>query len=373
MSSLSESGFVAAAVASWLGLDKQLPTSASHGMLSYDAAELHDSRRAERVARVFRKGKRIAVVFDPHAGQRYGSWGRTSDRVAHMLREAWRALNTDKGNVLISAGRGELHHDPAELVKRLASGNDYAAALALAPFAGMAKRDVPVPTLASGSSPSYRAESVKREAANAAHYLVPELAKVRRKKEREARIEAEKERHRQSRIRALIAPYERAYYDAQEALNCLRRSAFSVHTLLANCGVTGDVSDLMFKVTNPGRFPCSGGNAGDQWPVPGEWTREESPAACYRGWHLCTASGITNWIKAGTTQELWIAEGDDTMPADSRHRDKVAYSRARLVRLIASGDLIALGKPKPDVAAIEAAKAAIARAETDLAFASQGY
>lgn len=371
--SLSENGFVAAAVASWLGLDKQLPVSASHGMLSYDAAELHDSRRGEMVAKVIRKGKRIAVVYDPGAGQRYGSWGRSGDCVARMLVDAWRALNTDKHNVLIRSGRRELRHDPAEMVKRLASSNDYAAALALAPFAGMKKRDVPVPTLASDNGSSYRAESIKREAESAAHYLIPELAKARRKKEREARIEAEKERARHRRLQERLAPYERAYYEAQEHLRRLQRGAFSVHTLLANCGVTGDASGLMFKVTNPYRFPCSGGNAGDQWPMPGEWTREVRPIACHSGWHLCTASGITNWVKAGATQELWVAEGDDTMPADSRHPDKVAYSRARLVRLIASGDLIALGKPKPDAAAIAAAEAAVEKARGEYELARQGY
>ena len=373
MSSLSESGFVAAAVASWLGLDKQLPVSASHGMLSYDATGLHDSRRGERVAKVIRNGKRIAVVYDPRGGQRYGSWGRSGDCVANMLVDAWRALNTDKRSVLIRSGRRELHRDPVEMVKRLSSANDYASALALAPFAGMKKRDVPVPTLASDSGSSYLAERVKREAASAAHYLVPELAKARRKKEREARIEAEKERARNRRLQERLAPYERAYYDAREALDRLQRGTWNAQTLLANCGLTTAPHDLMFKITNPGRFPCSGGNAGDQWPVPGEWTREENPRVCYRGWHLCTSSGITNWIKTGTTQELWIAEGDATMPADARQHDKVAYSRARLVRLIASGDLTSLGKPKPDAAAIAAAEAAVEKARGDLAFASQGY
>lgn len=373
MSALSESGFVAAAVASWLGLDKQLPPSASHGLLSYDATELHDHRRGEMVAKVLRKGKKIAVVYRPGAGQRYGSWGRSGEGVASMLREAWRALNANAGNVLVAVDYHAPGGEPADIVAALAKANKYAEALALAPFAGVKVKDIPKPVLSGpGSAVSWRADQIKREAAHAAHYLVPELAKARRKKEREARIEAEKERHRQSRIRALIAPYERAYYDAQEHLRRLQRGTWNAPTLLANCGVTGDASGLMFKVTSPNRFPCSGGNAGDQWPVPGEWTREENPRVCYRGWHLCTASGITNWIKAGTTQELWIAEGD-TDKDMSAQGDKVAYSRARLVRLIANGDLTALGKPKPDAAAIAAAEAAVEKARGEYDLARQGY
>lgn len=380
--SFSESGFVAAAVASWLGIDKQLPASASHGMLTYDASELHDSRRAEQVARVFRKGKRIAVVFDPHAGQRYGSWGRTSDRVARMLREAWRALNTDKGNVLISAGRGELHHDPAELVKRLASGNDYAAALALAPFAGMAKRDVPVPTLASDSSPPWRAESVKRQAESAAEYLVPELAKVRRKREREEREARKREELRRHREWMRLRPYREALDEARGRLYYLQGSVWSLETLIDAGGSRSvDVQTAIrdnspvFKVTLPGGVPCSGGDKADTWPLPkdgrpGNWTPERAPRVCGQGWHLATAGGVSQWIKLGVVQELWLAEGQGSM---SRQGGKVAFESARLVRLLAVGDLAAMGKPAPDAAAIEAAKAAIARAETDLAFASQGY
>lgn len=369
--SLSESGFVAACVASWLCIDKRLPANASHGMLRYDESELHDSRRGEMVARVIRKGKALAVVYNPRAGQRYGAWGRSSDCVATMLAAAWGALNTNKRDVLIKGG--ELRGHPAELVARLARENDYAGALALAPFANVKKRDIPLPALNDRENVpgSWRADGIRKQAESAADYLVPELAKARRKKEREARIEAEKERARNCRLQKRLFPYERAYYEAQDHLRQLQRGDFSVHMLLANCGVMGDTSGLMFKVTNPGRFPCSGGNAGDQWPAPGEWTREESPQVCYRGWHLCTADGLSQWIRPGV-QELWIAEGDADKGM-SAQRDKVAYARARLVRLLATGDLKQLGNPKPDVAAIAAAEAAVEKAEGEYRMAREGY
>lgn len=370
--SFSESGFVAAAVASWLGLDKQLPPSASHGMLSYDATGLHDRRRGEMVAKVLRKGKKIAVVYRPGAGQRYGSWGRSGEGVASMLREAWRALNANAGNVLVAVDYHAPGGEPADIVAALAKANKYAEALALAPFAGVKVKDIPKPVLSGpGSAVSWHADRIKREAAHAAHYLVPELAKARRKKEREARIEAERERQKRARIRARIAPYERAYYDAQEALDCLQRVAWNVETLLANCGLTTAPHDLMFKITNPGRFPCSGGNAGDQWPAPGEWTREEDPQVCHSGWHLCTAGGLSQWIKSGV-QELWIAEGDKDK-ASSAQRDKVAYARARLVRSLAAGDLKALGMPKVDAVAIADAEAAVEKARGEYELARQGY
>ncbi|TXI02265.1 MAG: hypothetical protein E6Q76_15745 [Rhizobium sp.] len=380
--SLSESGFVAAAVASWLGIDKRLPVSASRGMLTYDATELHDSRRGEMVARVIRKGKRIAVVFDPNAGQRYGSWGRSGDCVARMLREAWRALNTDKGNVLISSGRGELHRDPAELVKRLAAGNDYAAALALAPFAGVKKRDIPLPTLPADSGTSRMTESIKRQSQEAAHYLVPELAKERRKREREEREARKREELRRHREWTRLRPYREALDAAHNRLYNLQNSVWSLETLLdANGSRSVDVQTAIrdnspaFKVTLPGGVPCSGGVAGDTWPLPqdgqpGAWTPNREPRVCGRGWHLATPRGVSRWIKAGAVQELWLAEGRGNT---SHQRDKVAFESARLVRLLAGGDLITMGKLAPDTVAIEAAREAIAIAESNLAFASQGY
>lgn len=374
MANLSENAFVAAAVASWLGIEKKLPASASHGVLTYDPDCLRDGRRGEVVAKVFRKGKKIAVLYSSGAGQRYGSWGRVGACVGQMVRDAWRALNTDKGNVLIAGGRhADLSCEPADVVKRLSSEGKYAEALALAPFVGVTKRDVPLPKLPdAGGAPSYRAEAIRNQVADAPHYLVPELAKARRVKERAEKIEAEKERARQRRLRDRLLPFEQAFCGAQHRLDDLRRGRWSVETLLANCGLTQWVGDIMFKVTSPNRLPCSGGAAGDQWPEPGTWTRVVTPRVCSSGWHLCTAAGLVQWIKPGQVQELWIAEGDAAMPMSSQ-RDKTAYSRARLVRLLASGDLKALGVPKQDENAIAAAAAAVEKARGEYDMARQGY
>ena len=381
--SFSESDFVAACVASWLGLDKRLPASASHGVLTYDAGELHDSRRGEQVACVIRKGKALAVVYNPRAGQRYGSWGRSGDCVAAMLATAWGALNTDKRNVLIECS--ELRGEPVELVKRLASGNEYAAALALSPFAGVKKRDIPLPVIDDRQHVPgpRRAEGIRKQAESAADYLVPELAKIRRKKERDIREGNKLLEARRRRERTRLQPFNDAINVARDRLYNLQNNVWSLETLLANAMQDVDVRDAVnggraaFKVTLPSGVPCSGGNTADTWPLPkdgqpGDWTPDRAPRVCGQGWHLATAHGISQWIKPGMVQELWIAEGD-TGKDRSVQRDKVAFESARLVRLLAVGDLHAMGKPALDTAAIEAAREAIAIAESNLAFASQGY
>lgn len=375
---LSEEGFVAAAVASWLGINKPLPTSASRGMLDYQPFSLYDKRRGEQVARVIRKGKRLAVIYNPNAGQRYGSWGRSGECVASMLLTAWQSLNTDKGNVFIKCD--DLSGDPTAIVARLARHNNYAGALALAPFAGVKKRDIPLPEIEDvGGRASWHVESTRRRVAVAADYLVPELAKARRKREREEREERKREELRRTRERVRLQPYRAALDAARNRLFNLQNSAWSMDTLLDRAGAILDRAAITnlpaFKVTLPGGVPCSGGVLGDTWPLPqdgqpGAWTPNRDPCVCSHGWHLATAEGVSQWIKPGVAQELWLAEGQGRM---SRQRDKVAFESARLVRLLASGDLQAMGKSAPDAAAIEAAKAAMAQAETDLAFASQGY
>lgn len=380
--SFSEEGFVAAAVASWLGLDKRLPASASHGMLSYDAGELHDSRRAEMVARVIRKGKRIAVIYNPNAGRRYGSWGRSGACVASMLLTAWQCLNTDKGHVFIQCSN--LGGDPAAIVARLARQNDYAGALALAPFAGVKKRDIPLPVTEDvGGRVSWRTENVKRQVESAADYLVPELAKARRKREREERIERERERAERRRIHLRCMSFRSAYDDALSRLYALGSGSWSVNTLLSECGISPDMrqrieaGEAVFKLTYPGGVPCSGGDASATWPLPvdgqpGDWTPiSPDPHACSRGWHLATKVGIADWIKSGT-QELWFAIGDEDMPYSVSNR-KIAYSRARLVKLLAVGDLNALGKPVVDADAIARAEAEVEKARGEYLLASQGY
>lgn len=379
--SLSEEGFVAAAVASWLGLDKRLPASASHGMLRYDESELRDSRRAEMVARVIRKGKRIAVIYNPNAGQRYGSWGRSSTCVASMLLTAWQSLNTAKGNVFIEHS-DLVGGDPAAIVARLARQNDYAGALALAPFAGVKKRDIPLPVIEDvGGRASWRVEGIRKQAESAADYLVPELARARRKREREEREARKREELRRHREWTRLQPYRAALDAARNRLYNLRNSVWSLETLLGATLLDADIRDAVnnwdavFKVTLPGGVPCSGGVAGDTWPLPqdgqpGAWTPNRDPRVCSRGWHLATAGGVSQWIKLGVAQELWLAEGWGEASGTGY---KTAFQSARLVRLLAVGDLSAMGKPAPDAAAIEAAKAAVAQAESDLAFASQGY
>lgn len=381
--SFSESDFVAAAVTSWLGLDKRLPESAARGMLSYSPDMLYDGRRGETVARVIRKGRKVAVVYNPNAGQRYGSWGRVGDCVATMLHQAWRALNVDKGNVLVKhSSHGLVNASPVELVAELARANDYAGALALAPFVGVRKRDIPLPTLPTDSSVPYWVESYKRKAEGAAHYLVPELAKARRKREREEREERKREELRHHREWMRLQPYRAALDAARNRLYNLQNSVWSLETLLDAGGsrsvdVQTAIRDnfTVFKVTLPGGVPCSGGDKADTWPLPrdgrpGDWTPNREPRVCGKGWHLATARGVSQWIKPGARQEIWLAAGRGSM---SRQSDKVAFESARLVRLLAVGDLSAMGKPAPDAAAIEAAKNAVAQAESDLAFASQGY
>lgn len=378
--SFSEESFVAACVASWLGLDKRLPASASHGMLDYQPFSLWDKRRAEQVARVIRKGKALAVVYNPHAGQRYGSWGRSGDCVASMFLTAWQSLNTDKRNVLVKCR--DLGGEPAAIVARLARENDYAGALALAPFAGVKKRDIPLPVIEDvGGRATWYAEQVKRRAESAADYLVPELAKIRRKKEREAREENKRAEERRRREWIRLKPYNDALWEARNRLYNLQNSIWSLETLLGATLLDADIRDAVnnggavFKVTFPGGVPCSGGNKSDTWPLPkdgkpGDWTPNRAPSVCGRGWHLATPCGVSQWIKPGTAQELWFAGGQGSM---SRQSDKVAFESARLVRLLAAGDLGAMGKPALDTVAIEAAKAAVAQAESELAFASQGY
>lgn len=379
--SLSEDGFVAACVASWLGLGKRLPTSASHGMLDYQPFSLWDKRRAEQVARVIRKGKALAVVYNPRAGQRYGSWGRSGDCVASMLLTAWQSLNTDKRNVLIKCS--DLGGEPAAIVARLARQNDYAGALALASFAGVKKRDIPLPVIEDvGGRASWRVEGIRKQAESAADYLVPELAKIRRKKEREAREEKKRVEEMRRREWIRLKPYDDALGGARNRLYNLQNSVWSLETLIDAGGARSvDVQTAIrdgaaaFKVTLPGGVPCSGGNTADTWPLPqngqpGDWTPDRAPRVCGQGWHLATPCGVSQWIKAGVVQELWLAEGWGNT---SRQRDKVAFESARLVRLLAVGDLHKMGKPAPDTVAIEAAREAIAIAESNLAFASQGY
>lgn len=381
--SFSENDFVAAAVASWLGLDKRLPDHAVKGVLNYTPDTLFDGRRRETVARVIRKGRKVAVVYDPRAGQRYGSWGRVSDCVATMLLRAWRALNVDKGDVLVAhSSRGLMNVTSSELVEELARANDYAGALALAPFAGVKKRDIPLPTIPTDSGAPWQTENYKRKAEGAAYYLVPELAKARRKKEREEREERKREELRCRREWARLQPYRAALDAARNRLYNLQNSVWSLETLL-NAGGSRSIdvqtatrdNSPVFKVTLPGGVPCSGGDKADTWPLPqdgqpGAWTPNREPRVCGKGWHLATARGVSQWIKPGVRQEIWLAEGQGNM---SRQSDKVAFESARLVRLLAVGDLDAMGRATPDAAAIEAAKATIAQAETDLAFASQGY
>lgn len=383
--SFSESDFVTAVVASWLGLDKRLPGQAFKGALSYSPSMLWDGRRDEIVARVIRKGRKVAVVYNPNAGQRYCAWGRSGACVATMLHQAWRALNVDKGNVLIKhSSRGLMNVTPAELVAELARANNYAGALALAPFAGVKKRDIPLPTLASDSSPSWQTESYKRKAEGVAHYLVPELAKARRKREREERIERERIKAEQRRINFRCEPFRRAYDEAQSRLHALRSGSWSVDTLLSGCDISPDMrqrieaGEAVFKLTYPGGVPCSGGDASAMWPLPvdgkpGDWTPiNDNPRACSQGWHLATKAGIADWIKSGKAQELWFAIGDEDMPYSVNPR-KIAFSRARLVKLLAVGDLHALGKSTPDADSIARAEAEVEKAGGEYALASQGY
>lgn len=384
--SLSESGFVAACVASWLGIDKRLPASASHGMLTYDASELHDSRRAEMVARVIRKGKALAVIYAPHAGKRYGGWVKSGECVARMLATAFGALNADKRNVLIKCGDfgGDLGGEPAAIVARLARQNDYAGALALAPFAGVKKRDIPLPVIDDRQHvpASWRAEGIRKQAESGADYLVPELAKIRRKKERDIREGNKLLEARRQRELVRLQPLRQALDAARNRLYNLQNRVWSLEALIdAGGALSVDVQTAIrdgaaaFKVTLPGGVPCSGGNTADTWPLPkdgqpGDWTPDRAPRVCGQGWHLATPCGVLQWTKANAIQELWLAEGQGLT---SRQRDKVAFESARLVRLLAVGNLHDMGKPAPDTAAIEAAREAIAIAESDLAFASQGY
>jgi hypothetical protein len=90
-----------------------------------------------------------------------------------------------------------------------------------------------------------------------------------------------------------------------------------------------------YKILSPDGQSVHGGSLrwdlpkckGRGW-LPGDWHSVKPPIeVCSRGLHLVTQSGLVEWYKPAT--QVFLAEGAG---AESRHAEKIAFERARLIR-----------------------------------------
>jgi hypothetical protein len=81
----------------------------------------------------------------------------------------------------------------------------------------------------------------------------------------------------------------------------------------------------LFKVLAPGRKAIYGTGS---WPAPGVWRKRiERLKSCQSGYHLCTRSGLVEWLGP----EIWLAEQEGEYIWKDKRKVIVA-SRARLIR-----------------------------------------
>ena len=87
-----------------------------------------------------------------------------------------------------------------------------------------------------------------------------------------------------------------------------------------------------YKVLGPGRTACHGGTG--TWPEPGGWLEVKGEVIpCRNGLHLTDLDHLIDWLGP----EIWEAE---VHPAATviEHGDKIAVSKARLVRRLDAWD-----------------------------------
>lgn len=155
---MNETTFVYAALASWRGVEGA-PKQAAKGSLKYDQTSLYDERRSEFVAWPVGKGKARVIAIREGAGQRYGSWGRSSGNVADYVRQA--VDPKIDGPVLMLPYTAESTTNSAtpdwvRVVETLARNNAMAEAYALAAAIRMPVSKIPRPVYSFAMETSYR-------------------------------------------------------------------------------------------------------------------------------------------------------------------------------------------------------------------------
>lgn len=321
---MQEATFVYAALASWRGL-KEAPKAAKHGMLSYDAACIYDERRGEVVAWPVGTGKRRAIVIGQSRGQRYGSWGRTSDCVATMVQ---RAVNPDIDGTTIV-----LSYDVTPNAKSpdwqgvaisCAVANHYAEAIAIARAIGMAVSKLPKPVYSAPDNSYYSGRGVERtqEALDA---LDPVKVKVKRARERRERRYNEACRAFDRLVRHAVER-DRDYNMASAAC---ARSGPSVSSIAAALGLPLDTCIKFVMPDGSGSQQRSYQYTADELSglVP---TVYVEPAICWSGYHFTTIENWYAWAKG----DCYLVKPET--PIAGQHGDKLVAGSIRFVRKLGS-------------------------------------
>lgn len=326
---MQESTFVYAALAAWRGV-KESPKAAKHGMLSYDASCIFDSRRHEAVAWPVGKGKRQAIVIGQSRGQRYGSWGRSSDSVARMVK---RAIDPDADGTTIILPYGVTPNakspDWQAVAISCAAGNHYAEAIAIARAIGMAVSKLPRPVY---SAPSVYRSYAAQSGANlqvALDALDPVKAKAKRARER-------KERRYNEAVRAfdrLVAHAVNRDSDYNLVTAACGRSGPSVQSIAAALGLP---LDTYIKFVMP---DGTGSQQRRYLYTPDELsglvpTAYVEPAICRSGYHFTTIENWYTWAKG----DCYLVKPET--PVAGAQGDKAVAGSIRFVRNLGSAQAI---------------------------------
>jgi len=322
---MQEATFVYAALAAWRGV-KEAPKTASHGMLSYDATCLYDYRRREPVAWPIGKGKRRAIVIGQSRGQRYGSWGRSSDSVARMVECA--IDPAVDGTAIV------LPHDVAPNAKSpdwqgvaisCVAHNHVAEGYAIARAIGMAVSKLPKPVY---SAPSVYRGYGAQSGANlqiALDALDPVKAKAKRARER-------KERRYNEAVRAfdrLVTQAGDRDRDYNLATAACSRSGPSVQSIAAYLRLPLDTYIKFVYPNGKGTQRTSYQYSSDELSgrVP---TVYVEPAVCRSGYHF---TDIANWY-AWAKGDCYLVRPETLITR--QQADKYVSGSIRFVRNLGS-------------------------------------
>lgn len=319
---MQENIFVYAALAAWRGV-KDAPKTAKNGVLSYDAACLYDDRRGEPVAWPIGKGKRRAIVIGQLRGQRYGSWGRTSECVADMVQ---RAIDPSQDGIAIVLPFGRCPRtvvtDWPRIAEDCARNNHVAEAYAVARAIGMAISKLPRPALA---APSFYRNYSPSNLERALDELNPVKIKAKRARERKVR----------------------RYNDALRAFECSVAQAVNrdrdYQIATAACSRNGpSVSAIATALGLPLnahiKFVMPDGRGSQQHRH--QYTADElsglaptayvEPAICRSGYHFTTIKNWYNWAKG----DCYLVKPET--PIADVHGDKAVAGSIRFARKLGS-------------------------------------
>jgi len=320
---MQESTFVYAALAAWRG-HKDAPKAAAHGMLSYDASCIFDSRRHEPVAWPIGRGKRRAIVIGRSRGQRYGSWGRSSDSVARMVE---RAIDPDVDGTAIVLPFDVMPNakspDWQGVAISCAAGNHYAEALAIARAIGMTVSKLPKPTYSAPSRVRYGREvDYTQQALDA---LDPIKVKAKRVMER-------KERRYNEAVRAfdrLVTQAVNRDRDYNLATAACSRTWPSVQSIAAALGLPLDTYVKFVHADGKGTQQRSHQYTAEELSgiVP---TAYVEPRLCVSGYHF---TDIANWY-AWAKGDCYLVEM--VAPIAGKQADKYVSGSIRFVRKLGS-------------------------------------